>query len=128
MSRWPLVPLICIAISLGGCAQQKTVGYGMVIAGGLGVVSGGLGALGCVSSSSQCKSGDAAFLASLALGGATVAGIGAAIAAATPTPQPEPDPPALRARTSEPSALDPNDVPRHEEDVRFGAEKAVPSE
>jgi hypothetical protein len=127
MSGWRSLSIICIALSLGGCGHQKGIGYGMAVVGGLGVVGGGLGGLGCASTSSQCKSSDAAFLIALALGGATVGGIGLAIASATPTPPPEPEPRAT-SQSVDPNAPDPNDVPRHEEDVHFGAEKAAPSE
>jgi hypothetical protein len=128
MSRWQSLSILCVALSLAGCGHQKGIGYGMAVVGGLGVVGGGLGGLGCASTSSQCKSGDVAFLVSLALGGATVGGIGLAIASATSTPAPEPEPRAVQGKGVDPNAPDPNDAPRHEEDVHFGSEKAAPGE
>jgi hypothetical protein len=128
MTRWQSVLLISVVLALNGCGHQKTIGYGMAIVGGLGVVGAGLGALGCTSSSTQCTSRDAAILASTALGGATVAGVGLAIASLTAKPEADPEPPAAAGKPVDPSAPDPNDAPRHEEDLRFGGEKPAPRE
>jgi hypothetical protein len=128
MPRWQSVLSICVALSLAGCGHQKEIGYGMAIVGGLGVVGAGLGALGCTSSSTQCTSRDAAILTSTALGGATVAGVGLAIASLTPKADPDPEPRAAAAKPPDPLALDPNDIQRGEEDIRFSGEKKPPTE